>query len=66
MSAQYVRDYYRVPAARGGRIRFDGAPGVIVGFRDQYLRVRLDGEPGIDTLHPTWRVEYLTEGGGSR
>lgn len=58
MSAAYVREYYKVPAKRGMRIKFEGKPGVIVGFRDQYLRVRLDGEKHPVTCHPTWEIEY--------
>jgi hypothetical protein len=61
--AEYVRSYYGVPAARGQRVTFDGSPGRITGFRDSYILVRLDSEPGrLLTLHPTWRVDYLTEG----
>lgn len=60
---KYIRDHYRVPAKRGGRIRFTGGmsgavEGVIVGSRGQYLRVRFGDD--IATLHPTWEVEYLT------
>lgn len=57
----YIRDYYKVPAKRGARIRFrDAYDGVIVGSRGQYLRVRFDWEPlTIQTLHPTWCVTYL-------
>lgn len=58
MTAAYVRSYYGVPAKRRMRIKFDGRPGEIVGFRDQYLRVRLDGERRLVTLHPTWRIDY--------
>lgn len=59
-SADYVRRYYRVPAKRGGRIRWDGRPGTIVGFVGQYLRVRLDARPKyVITLHPTYLIEYL-------
>lgn len=47
LSAQYVRDHYKVPAKRGGRIAWTSPSGVkrnatIVGFRGQYLRVRFD------------------------
>lgn len=63
MSAAYVREYYKVPAKRGMRIKFEGQPGVIVGFRDQYLRVRLDDEKRIITCHPTWEIEYPKEVG---
>ncbi|MQB00525.1 MAG: hypothetical protein GEU78_09580 [Actinobacteria bacterium] len=68
MSMQYIRDYYKVPAKRGGRILYTyggeliGQPGegTIVGAKDQYLRVRFDSDPSrIYTLHPTWSVEYL-------
>jgi hypothetical protein len=59
MSMAYIRDYYSVPAKRGGRIAFMGKPGTIVGSRSQYLRVRLDHHPDkIDTVHPTWEMEY--------
>lgn len=64
MSAKYVRDYYRVPAKKGGRIRFSwsgwhGTPeGTIMSFPGQYLRVRMD-DGSVFLLHPTWMVEYL-------
>lgn len=58
MSAQYVRDYYRVPAKRGMRIKACGKPGTIVGFDGQYLRVRLDGQKRVSTWHPTWEIDY--------
>jgi hypothetical protein len=74
VTAQYVRDYYKVPARRGGRItwkaspRSEPRPGTIVGFRGQYLRVRFDkplpGHP-IVTLHPTDNVRYLEEAAGA-
>ena len=65
MSATYVREHYRVPAKRGGRIRYRGSPGIpategtIVGFRGQYLRVRLDGHKRVLSFHPTWMIDYL-------
>lgn len=71
MSMKYIRGYYRVPAKRGREIKFQGAPYVIVGVRDQYLRARPllpDGTPcdaEIATLHPTWRIDYL-DGQGER
>lgn len=61
MTAGRVRAYYNVPAKKGGRVLFEGRPGVIVGFRDQYLRVRLDGETGVGTYHPLWHIDYLTD-----
>jgi hypothetical protein len=63
MSMQYIRQCYGVPARRGARVRFSGgnlpAVGVIVGSRQQYLRVKFDGMSRPMTLHPAWKVEYL-------
>lgn len=65
-SADYVRRYYQVPAKRGGRIKFRGRDGTIVGFRDAGLRVRLDDDPKrVIPCHPTWRIDYL-DGEGER
>ena len=60
MSAERIRQQYNVPAKRGMRITVDGIPGVIVGFDRESLRlrVRLQGIKGIQSAHPTWRVEY--------
>ncbi len=59
MTAEYVRWFYGVPAKRGSRILFEGKPGTIVAFDQQYLKVRMDGEKKPIRLHPTWEVEYL-------
>lgn len=71
MTLQYIRDHYGVPAKRGAKIKFQGRPYVIVGaarHQGHYLRARMliSNGPGlplfpvktIDTLHPTWEVEY--------
>jgi hypothetical protein len=60
MTAEYVRSCYRVPAKRGGRVIADGNAGVITGFQDQYLLVRLDGDEDSSVWHPTWHMEYVT------
>jgi hypothetical protein len=57
----YIRSYYGVPAKRGGRVRLDGRSGTIVGTRNQWLRVRLDGDKRPVTTHPIRRVEYEAE-----
>uniref|UniRef100_A0A1A7GCM2 Uncharacterized protein n=2 Tax=root TaxID=1 RepID=A0A1A7GCM2_9ZZZZ len=69
MSMSWIRKNYRVPAKRGGRIEYTGGKqpqyGTIVGARNQYLLIRLDGEshePG--SYHPTWEITYL-DGGAS-
>jgi hypothetical protein len=58
MSAEYVRTYYKVPAKRGMQITVDSKPATIVGFAGARLRIRIDGIPGIQSAHPTWRVVY--------
>ena len=63
MSMDYIRRTYGVPAKRGARVRFSGAPksmdGSIVGSRGQYLRIRWHGDGQVHTHHPTWMLEYL-------
>lgn len=56
-----IRLGYQVPAKRGGIIKFEGKRGVIVGSRNQYLRVLLDGEKKSKLLHPTWFVTYESD-----
>jgi hypothetical protein len=58
MTAQYIRQYYGVPAKRGMQITVDGTPATIVGFAGARLRIRLDGRDGIFSAHPTWNVQY--------
>lgn len=64
---EFVRRYYNVPAKRGMRVEFEGRPGVITGFRDQYLLVRLDQQvlSYASKCHPTWHMDYL-DGKGQR
>ncbi|MGC0054574.1 hypothetical protein ACNSPG_16175 [Brucella pituitosa] len=64
MSLEYIKDYYRVPARVGGRVKYTGGMqpqyGTIEGARNQYLIIRLDGEshePG--SYYPTWCLTYL-------
>ncbi len=57
----YIRNYYSVPAKRGGRVRLDGHSGTIVGADAQWLRVRLDGDKQPVTAHPIWHMEYEPE-----
>ncbi len=63
MSMQYIRTCYGVPARLRGRVRYRGRPGVIVGSRGAYLRIRLDGERQSKLHHPTYELEYV---GGRR
>lgn len=64
MSIGYIRDHYKVPAKRGGRVRYSGGSsgpveGVIISTYGNYIRVRLDTTWEVLTLHPSWKVEYL-------
>jgi len=56
---EYIRNYYKVPAKRGMLVKYQGKPGIIVGAKDAYLRIRLEGEKSIGSYHPTWEIQYL-------
>ncbi len=56
MSMKYIRDYYKVPAKRGGRVKwFDSRVGQFlfgtITSATNYVRVRFDGE-----CHKTYRA----------
>ena len=60
MPMQYIRETYKVPAKRGGRVRYQGKSlGTITSARGPHLRIRLDGEKRPGIYHPTWKIEYL-------
>ena len=59
MSFKYIKQQYQVPAKRGGRIKFKGQLGTIIGSWMQYLKIRLDGKKRSGIYHPTWEIEYL-------
>lgn len=67
MSMVYIRNAYRVPAKRGGRIEYTGekAPrfGTIIGTYGARLKVRLDGDTKPGCFHPTWKICYLPREG---
>jgi hypothetical protein len=63
VSLEYIAKTYNVPATRGRRITFHDTDdrkreGVIIGSRDQYLRVHFAEDNKVRHLHPTWRVTY--------
>ena len=60
-SIEYIRKYYNVPAKVGGRIKYKGKCGTIIGATGAYLKIRLDGEKKSLCYHPTWEIEYLNE-----
>lgn len=62
MSIEYIRKTYKVPAKVGGKIIFEGHPGIITGTNGPHLRIRLDDEKRSGYYHPTWNIEYLEKG----
>ena len=60
MSMAYIREFYKVPAKRGGRVLINGWAGTITGSDGQYIKVRFDGSCIVRRWHPTWRVTYYT------
>jgi hypothetical protein len=66
MGIQWIRDNYRVPAKRGGRVKYTGHMfglmpkfGTITGARNSHLRIRIDGQKHSLPFHPTWCIQYL-------
>lgn len=78
MSIEWIRNYYGVPAKRGGRVEYipcegstdESRLGTITGTSGPHLRVRMDGDKYSFQYHPTWQLRYLdatpprTEGEG--
>ena len=60
---EYIRRYYRVPAFKKAKIKYQGKDGEIRGGTGSYLLVRLEGEKQNIKCHPTWEIEYLDNGG---
>jgi hypothetical protein len=65
MSMKYIRDTYKVPAKRGGRVIYSGngkdVGGVITGTDGVRLRIRLDGDKFSCRFHPAWKIKYLED-----
>lgn len=63
MSIAYIRDFYGVPAKRGGRVEYYGGKmpifGTITGADGAHLSIRLDGNKHPSPFHPTWALRYL-------
>lgn len=65
MSMQYIRDTYKVPAKRGGKVRYlnglspFGKKGTIIGSKGAYIKIRFDNDDRTHIFHPTWKIEYL-------
>ena len=65
MTMEQARQYYKVPAKRGGRVLYTGGEspryGTIRSAKGHYLRIQLDGDKHAGYYHPTWEIEYLTD-----
>lgn len=64
---EYIRETYKVPAKRGGRVEYlasdgDLMEGTITGSDGAYLLIRLDGAKHSGRYHPTWALKYLPDG----
>lgn len=59
MSLEYIRNYYGVPAKKGGRVQYKDRVGVITGNSGPHVSVRLDGQKHSAPYHPTDLI-YLT------
>jgi hypothetical protein len=64
MSLDWIRRNYLVPARRGARVAYDatmGAPrhGKVVGARQQYLKILMDGDAKPGLYHPTWMIRFI-------
>ena len=58
---EYIRKRYNVPAKRGMKVIAQRRNGIIVGARNGYLLIRIEGEKDILSFHPTWKMEYLKD-----
>lgn len=61
LELKYIRERYNVPAKIDGRVEYKARPGTIVGAKNGYLKIRLDGETEIKSYHPTWEIEYYQD-----
>ena len=59
MSLEYIRSYYKVPAFKGARVKYEDRDGEIVGAEGQHLLIKLDGETEPGIYHPDWHITYL-------
>lgn len=56
---EYIRTYYKVPAAKWGIVKVDGKFGVITGADGAHILIRVEGGQERP-YHPTSGVEYVT------
>ena len=65
MSLEYIRNYYKVPAEVGRRVKCHDTTleGVIVSATHQYINIHFEGDKKPKgPYHPTWNLTYLGMG----
>ncbi|NUR01384.1 MAG: hypothetical protein HOY79_34115 [Streptomyces sp.] len=60
-SVEHIRNYYGLAVYGGMRVKHEGRPGTIVGYRGQYIEVLIGGEDRPITCHATAEMEYPEE-----
>jgi hypothetical protein len=64
MSLDWIRRNYNVRARRGARVAYDGTMGkrhgTVVGARQQYLKILMDGDTKPGLYYPTWMIRFLS------
>lgn len=64
MSLEYIRDYYKVPAYEGARVRYcRNVEGTITGASGPHILVLLDGDTEALPYHPSFELEYMFNDG---
>ena len=63
MQMKYIQQTYGVLAKIGGIVKYRSKQGKIIGAKNGYLQIRLDGETEIRSYHPTWEMEYCDDNG---
>lgn len=52
-----INKQYRKNYKKGMRVYVDGQPGEIVGSKDGFLKILIDGATGPTTHHPALRIQ---------
>jgi hypothetical protein len=59
---EYIRDYYRVPAFKGAKVKYNGIEAVIKGGNRAYIDLEFANKTMNGLYHPTSQIEYLENG----
>jgi hypothetical protein len=58
---KWIRDRYKVPAKRGMKVAAQGERGIIIGSKNGYLRIQIEGRKKNLLFHPTWEMKYFPQ-----